>query len=1090
MNKLLVSTFLFIATLASAQTAVDKVIDKLELLSNASFDNWKYSVDMSLTPEEISRPDYNEKMWEQIKIDDRVYPEECWLRKEIVLPKFIGGELVSGKLNFLVSVDDYGFLYVNGQEKGRFNWSGEFKLSENAEPGQKFIIVIKAVNTGGPLRLLKAQLKFEEVRSINNLVSNFILSLKTGQKLLGFDTYQTNSRVKVDPGIDNSKTDKVKKKKLMQLLNEAVAELNIDALNDGQAEEFLESLDKVKAELKPVAEFAEKFTLHFTANAHIDAAWLWRKKETVDVAYHTFSSVMNMFEARTDNITTNFAYSQSQAVLYEWMMDFYPDLFNQIKEKVKLGNWEVVGGMWVEPDCNLIDGVSWSRQLLYGQKFFEKNIGKKAVIGWNPDSFGYNWNMPMFFINSGIDVFITQKIGWNDTNVFPHRVFWWEAADGSRILSYFPFSYVNDISNPFRIIDWLRQFESNTGFTNMLVLFGIGNHGGGPSIEMMKKIDALNELLIFPKITYGTAEEYLTWLKTQNLEKIPVWKDELYLEYHRGTLTTQSDIKKGNRTGEALLTNAEKFAAIASMYDETYPKDEINSAWKKILFNQFHDILPGSCIREVVLDADKDYNDAIKLGDYALKKSLKIIADNIDKSIITNGEPLVIFNPLSWKRTDIVKFMLPEGDDYKYEIYDNRDNKVESQMSQVDDLTNEIVFIAEDVPAIGYKTYSIKRTEELNESSKPAQIVNNNDNGPPKVVDASIENEFFKVTIDAGTGWIKSIMDKSNKKEILSDYGNRIQLLEDKPSDWDAWNIGLTGLEYPYNYRKMEFVEQGPVKTTVRVYFDYLKPGTIKEFPTEDFPNSFFSQDIILYKGIDRVDFKIEAEWFEEKTMMKVIFPVTVYDTAATYEIPYGTIQRSTTLKSQWDKGKWEVAALRWADLSDGNYGVSLLNKAKYGYDIKGSNIRLSILRSPKWPDETADMHFHKIEYSLYPHAGSFKDAETIKRGYEYNNNLIAAKSEMSEGKLPLINSFVQVNRRNVIVTSIKQAEDNESEIIYQFYETDGQNTEVKLTLHREPAGIEITNFLEETGKKIPYNNKGVVINIKANSVVTLKAQY
>ncbi|MFC2085374.1 hypothetical protein ACFLS9_09975, partial [Bacteroidota bacterium] len=359
---------------------------------------------------------------------------------------------------------------------------------------------------------------------------------------------------------------------------------------------------------------------------------MWRKKETVEVCRQTFKSVMNMFNSRE-----NFTYSQSQAVFYNWMKDLEPELFDSIKSKVNQGRWEIVGGMWVEPDCNLIDGVSWSRQFLYGQKYFEKFLGVKAKLGWNPDSFGYNRNMPEFLLNGGVDAFITQKIGWNDTNVFPYRIFWWESPQGNKLLTYFPFNYVNDISDPYKLVDWLRQFEANTGFTKLLILFGVGNHGGGPSLRMMERIDRLNSLDIFPKIEYGTAGDYVNWLRTHDLNNIPVWRDELYLEYHRGTFTTHSETKKFNRDCEVLLTNAEKYSAISNLYGFKYHKDYLDRSWKNVLFNQFHDILPGTSIKEVYIDSKEDYEESEMLGNYVLGESINNITSIINTSRFNKG---------------------------------------------------------------------------------------------------------------------------------------------------------------------------------------------------------------------------------------------------------------------------------------------------------------------------------------------------------------------------------------------------------------------------------------------------------------------
>ena len=411
----------------------------------------------------------------------------------------------------------------------------------------------------------------------------------------------------MDPGIDKSSLDKNEKIKLNKLLQEEARKINIDALENGDILKYRHSVEAVKDALKPVAEFSKKFTLFFDSNAHIDAAWLWRDLETKLICRNTFSSVLHIMDVKP-----NFTYTQSAAQYYKWMQDLYPEVYKEIKNRIKDGRWEVVGGMWIEPDCNLPSGVSWDRQLLYAKKYFKDSLGVDVKIGWNPDSFGYNWNMPMFYQNAGIDAFITQKIGWNDTNVFPYRVFWWESPDGSKILSYFPFDYVNTITQAYGLVDWLRQFEANTGFRKFMILFGVGDHGGGPTIDMINRIEHLKNVFIYPKIEYGTTAEYIQWLKNRDLSKLPVWDDELYLEYHRGTFTSHGKTKKYNRKLENLLTESEKFSAVSTMFGNQYPQNDLKDAWEKVMFNQFHDILPGSGIRENYIDAEEKYKEAEK----------------------------------------------------------------------------------------------------------------------------------------------------------------------------------------------------------------------------------------------------------------------------------------------------------------------------------------------------------------------------------------------------------------------------------------------------------------------------------------------
>ncbi len=1066
-------TFLLILITAQAfysQSNVDKVSSELETIIKIKFDNWKISPDLSEFKAGEIPPfsgDFDDSQWQDLSLDKSVYLDSCWIRKEIVLPEKILGKPVSGTVKFYLSVDDFGYMYIDGDYKGNFPWNGEFVLTENAKPGDRFLIAIRAVNTGGPLRLINAEIESENTAADKNEIENFILGIKTGQKLLSFDTYQTNSRVKVDPGIDKSKISRDEKLLLNELLQEKVLLLNINELKNGNTGSFMSSLLSVKNELAEVRDFSKKFTLYFTSNAHIDAAWLWREKETVEVAKNTFSSVLKMMDA-----VPHFTYSQSSAVYYDWMETMYPDIFTGIKKRVDDGRWEITGGMWIEPDCNLISGESWMRHLLIAKKYFRTKFGKNIKLGWNPDSFGYNWNMPMFYNQARIDAFITQKIGWNDTNVFPYRVFWWESPDGSRLFTYFPFDYVNEITEPLRLVDWLRQYEANTSFTNMMVLFGVGDHGGGPSMEMLDRIERLKNVFIYPEIVHGTAENYISWLMSQDISEVPVWNDELYLEYHRGTYTTQAENKKYNRLGEVLLTNTEKFSTFASYLGRPVDKYSLKQNWKKILFNQFHDILPGSSIREVYVDSKESYHSAFTGAGIELEKSLSAIANKVNTSVVS-GTPLIVFNSLNWERNDLVRHKLAAGDQNSYLVYDINGREVPSCISPVDDNTNELLFVAEKVPAAGYKLFSIAANGNI--VKEPA---------PPYM--NVIENEFFRVIVDKETGWLKSILDKQNQKEILKSEGNMLQLLEDRPSAWDAWNIGLTGTEYPSMFRKAELVEQNKVRSVIRLYRDYLKPGTLKSFPTETFPSSFFTQDIILYKKLNRIDFKTNIDWWESKTMLKVLFPVDVADTKATYEIPYGSIERSTGNSTSYEKAQREVPALKWVDLSDENYGVSLLNNSKYGFDIKGSNIRLSLLRSPKWPDETADMGKHSVDYALYPHTGDWKTAGTVLKGYEYNYPLVSIETDIHEGRLPSEFSFIKLEPENLILTTVKIADDN-NDWILQFYESEGQATTARITLPFRPVKAYISNFLEEDLKETEIKDNMISVDVKKNSVVTLK---
>jgi alpha-mannosidase len=1058
-----------------AGTNVDTLVEALELASSAPFDHWKMSTSFGALEKDVERlsdPSFDDAAWQDLSLGGRVYVDSCWLRKEAMLPKFIAGHPVRGEIGLLLSVDDYGYLWVNGEEKGRFPWDGEFVLSEGAAPGQRLVLLVKAVNTGGPLRLLRARPTSADMHATQEAIRDFSLSLRVGAKLTGFDTYQTNARLRTDPGTDRSKMKREEKEKLSALLESIAPQVDIEALHRGDRERFWSSVAKVQKKLGPIAEFAKRFTLHFDSNAHIDAAWLWREKETVEVCRRTFSSVIEMMKTRPD-----FTYTQSQAALYKWMEEDYPELFREMQEMEEAGRWETVGGMWVEPDCNLPSGVSWSRQLLFGQRYFEKHFGERVKIGWNPDSFGYNWNMPQFFRKSGIDVFVTQKIGWNDTNVFPHRVFWWEAPDGSRVLTYFPFNYVDTIEDPFRLVDWLRQFEANTGFTRLLILFGVGDHGGGPSPEMLERVDHLKDIDIFPRVEFGKAGTYLDWLKGQDLTAIPVWRDELYLEHHRGTYTTQANTKKANRTCETLLVNAEIFSAIGTLFGREYNETDLDEAWEKVLFNQFHDILPGSSIREVYHDAQNSYREAREIATFELAGALGAIAGQVNTIGCPDGEPVLVYNPLAWERSGIASVKLSPGKKDPKAVFDLEGNEIPSQIVSKGKYEREIIFAADGIPSLGYRVYLLRK-----------QIPSRMDTDL-KMGDRFLENEFFRVTVDPDSGWVAGILDKRSGREILAGTANRLQIFDDRPVAWDAWDIGL-GEEFPSRFRKIEVVENGPVRAVLRVSRDFLKPGTVKEFPTEDFPSSFFQQDIVLYAGSDLVNFSTGVEWWEERTMLKVAFPLAVQDTLATYEIPYGTIARSTTLVRDKDRGKYEVPSHRWADLSSPEYGVSLLNNAKYGYDTKGNVMRLSLLRSPNWPDPTADRGDHTIEYALFPHEGGWRAGGTVRRGYEFNSPLLTVTTDRHQGSLPPVQSFATLSPGNLVLASIKAAEDDPQAWVVQWYDARGIDCEAVLTLPKKPKEARLSNFLEDDAEPLVVKGNRVMVSTGANEVVTVKVDF
>ena len=1071
---------LLICNMAYTQEIIDHVVTTLDQNLNMNFGSWKYSESMNKS---AYKKDFDDNVWREIKIGERLTPDSAWFRTELTIPETMLGHTINGdgKIYLTITVDDAGICWINGEKKGKFNWDGKYLLTEHPKPGEKYKIAIKAINTGGPMRLLKSSIEWDMLNQYESEIENFILSLRVGKKLLSDDTYLQIGHTKHDNGIDLSATPTDRRLKLRGILEQAARQVRLDALEKKDFITFYDSMQQARQTYAPVAEYAKEFIFLLDSNAHIDCAWLWRYLETINIAKNTFTSVINMMEARPD-----FTYSQSQAHLFWWIENKFPQLNKKIKERVADGRFELVGGMWVEPDCNLISGESWARQILYGKRYFKEKYGIDINIGWNPDSFGYNWNMPQIYRDSGIDAFITQKIGWNDTNMFPYRLFWWQGPDSTKILTYFPYNYVNDMKHPFQYVDWMRQFESNTSFKKMLILYGVGDHGGGPTPEMLDRINYLKHVDIYPKLEYSTAKSYLDWIRKHDLSNLPVWDDELYLEYHRGTYTTQSDTKLNNRLSEVKLGTTEQLASIANLYGHSYPHQNILDAWRHIMFNQFHDILPGSSIYPVYVDSDREYEEVFEIAKTETDKAIDFLIKKIDTRVKKNSIPVVVYNPLPWKRSDIAELIIEKALNTHYSVFDSQGHEIPSQITESDRYHHVILFVAKDVPSTGYAIYELRPTRSKTYES---DLVTEK---------YRLANKFFDVVIDSKNGWLSSIYDKRKNREILDGPGNELQLFDDRPDAWDAWNIGL-GEKFPVTFRGAEIVEHGPVRSIIRVKHDFLKPGVVKQYPTPNNPNSYFEQDIILYSDMDRIDFITHADWWEEHVMMKVAFDVTVNDSIATYEIPFGSIERPTTMNNDWEKARFEVSQQKWSDLTnpEHDYGVSLLNKAKYGGDIHDSVMRLSLLRSPKWPDPMADMGMHQMEYSLFPHTNCWKGGKTMQRAFEYNYPLISRVTTSHNGQWNKQKSFFSVDVTNVVLNTIKIAESKstfedtdrsgEQALILRLYEAYGVKCEATITLPENVKKAAVSNILEDEIENIPVDNNRIKLTFEPYKIKTIK---
>ncbi len=1034
-------------------------------------------------------------------LDDSSWPEvegpyvgttaATWFRRTIVVPPRLDGyDLTGVNINFAFDIWAEGpipiIVYFDGRRVAMGEAMEPISLFENAKPGDKIVVAVKALDSADAKHFRKANLPIEFPQSRPN-PQTFRLEALSASYLV--------------PALLQAPADAGEAKKDQAVLESAIASVDVKAMHSGDQAAFDASLKAATAQLETLRPLIAKAGFHLTGNAHIDAAWVWPWTETVDVVRRTFSTALQLMREYPD-----YTFSQSQVAYYEWMAEKYPPIQKDIAARIKEGRWEAVGGMWVEPDLNLLDGESMVRQLLVGTRYLKQEYGATVHVGWNPDTFGYTWQLPQIYKKSGIDYFVTQKMAWNETNQLPLKLFYWQSPDGSRVLTYFPHDYNNQVLPDKLAIDFNVAREWNPGLPEMLHLYGVGDHGGGPTRTMLDTADRwMQKDKIFGAMQYGTAEPYLSAMQAKldtahapvwnyaalaegkgklpepppGKISVPVWNDELYLEYTRGVFTTQAEQKRNMRESEEWMLDAEKWSALDWVAGAKYPGTELNEAWKKVLFNQFHDIAAGSGVGILYKDAQRDYDDVRLVAAGAQTRALGDLASYIDTANCKAGDaaPVIVWNSLAWPRTDVVDADIQLlSQPAAIEIVDGDGKVLPSQLAadQPSSAKRRLQFLAEGVPSLGYKVYCARPART---ADKPSATVSARVEGGV----AQLENDSLKVAIDLRTGCITHLIDKKTGFDSIaaSGCGNQLQVFEDQPQDYDAWNIDPGTLDHPTALDHLDsaaLVETGPLRATVRT--------------TRSWQHSKFAQEIVLYAGLDRLDVFSDVDWHEKHILLKAAVPLAASGPMASYEIPYGSIERPTTRNNSWESAKFEVPAMRWADLGDAAHGFSLLNEAKYGYDAKDNVLRLTLLRSPTAPDPLADQGEHKFQYAFYPHALSWKQAETEHRGYEFNYRLEAAQAEAHSGPLPGRMSLISVEPSNLVLTAAKKTEDG-SGLLLRFYEWAGKSGTATLTVPGANATSTLTNLMENPeGQPLPVVDGKIAVPFTPYSIVTVRVDY
>ncbi len=788
----------------------------------------------------------------------------------------------------------------------------------------------------------------------------------------------------------------------------------------------------------------KKFTLHMIGNGHIDPVWLWKWSEGLETTRATFKSAIDRIEEYPE-----FIFTASSACLYKWVEETDPELFEKIKEKVKEKRWCIVGGWWIEPDCNIPSGEALVRQGLYGQRYFQEKFGIRAKVGYNPDSFGHNWTIPQILKKMGIDYYVFMRPGPHEKEL-PGDIFYWESPDGSRVLTYrIPFSYAT----------WGKEVEEQVrrvaerlseDMDSLMCFYGVGDHGGGPTKENIENIIELNSNEEIPELIFSSPDIFFEKLASRRLE-FPVVKDDL--QHHAsGCYSALSWIKKSNRNLEHLLLDGEKMAVLGNyIKGKSYPQEEITSSWQILLFTQFHDILAGTSIREAYEEV-KAMHGAVE---EAMNKTIVYTTQSIAGDINTRGEgePILVFNTALFERNVPVEIELPwRGGELA--ILDEDKGPISTQISKPSAVTtggrHKVSFVAE-LPPYGYRTYrAVSSTPSIEHEHTLC------------VGEDVLENDWLYLEIDRETGYVKRLYDKEHKKEVLKG-SSAIAVVIDDPSD--TWSHGVFSFKNEmgrFSDARVKLIENGPVKGTIRVESRYN--------------NSLLIQDFTLYRELRYIEVKVTVDWHERLKMLKLRFPVNIENPQATYQIPYGFIIRP-------GDGEEEPGG-EWIDVGDSNYGLSLINNAKYSYDVDGNVLSLTVLRSPVYAhhiprelDPSEDYKYidqgeQEFTYLLYPHSGDWKSSDVVKLAESLNSPPVAFLEYNHAGPLPPSKSFMSIDKDNIIATVIKEAETGEGTII-RAYETQGAETEVNINLFDRSwkttfSPCEIKSFLVPEDKDIP----------------------
>ena len=753
-------------------------------------------------------------------------------------------------------------------------------------------------------------------------------------------------------------------------------------------------------------------TVHVFGQTHIDLAWLWKIKHAREKSARSFSTVLRNMERFSD-----YSFFQSQPQLYEFVKHDFPEEYAQIKERIREGRWNADGAMWVESDCNLTGGESLVRQILYGKRFFKQEFGVDSKVVWLPDTFGFNAALPQILSKSGVKTFVTSKMCWSDYNRMPHDVFYWKGIDGTKILACFVTTPVisnydsfgttcNGVLTAKTVFGAWDHYREKEISRDAFLTYGYGDGGGGVNRDMIENKLRVAKIPGMPNVIDDSMTNYCDLMHShvEEANDVPEWDGELYLESHRGTYTSQGFVKKSNRRLENLLRRAEMIHT--AVYLQTGKWDpngleKVSKVWGILLVNQFHDIVPGSAVGVVYDQARKDYAEAFRTADEAIEQA---------EASLSSGQQteLSVFNPSGRFRDDMAE--VSSSEDSLEFVLDGR--SVDSQRTK-----DGYLIWCNALRPLSYTTLAVRKASAAKTNFEPVLTQQNGIYRTP----------FYEFRMDE-SGRMISLFDRRAGREVIEPgrAGNFLQSFIDRPTAYDAWNIDVSYQDKSYpvdNLQSLSIVENGSLRAVIRAKWNHF--------------DSVITQDMIFYRSLRRIDFRTSVDWHERHLLLRVSFPVQVRSTKAVYDIPFGNLERSTHNNTSWDFARFESCAHKWEDLSQTDYGVSLMNDCKYGCVVKGNTLSLTLIKSATCPDREADQGEHEFCYSLLPHAGDWKQANTETEAFNLNNPLVLSSTGAQTGTVFQTTEGLEVD-------AVKKCEDGD-DVLLRVHEYLGQSTTFEL---------------------------------------------